>query len=122
VYLQKRSQTAEALPGYFGFWGGGAEGEESAEQVLIREIQEEMGITIDVKVVELFNRYEFLRSVKYVYLYKAEQGWERQITIGEGDYGQWFSTDEAIAKNDIILEDKVILNDLERRLLGKSIR
>lgn len=42
--------------------------------------------------------------------------------IGEGDYGKWFTVKEATGADNIILEDKVILNDLERKLLHKPIK
>jgi 8-oxo-dGTP pyrophosphatase MutT (NUDIX family) len=122
VYMQKRSADAPTLPNYFGFWGGGAEGNENAEQVLQREVKEEMGLEIRMEDVACFNHYEFLRSVKDVYLFWPEDGWENSIVIGEGDYGKWFSLEEALVSQQIILEDKVVLNDLERKLLQKPIR
>ena len=121
VYLQKRSATAKTLPNYFGFWGGGAEKNESSEQTLLREIQEELGFKLDLKETQFFNHYEFLRSVKDVYLFEPQDNWEQSLVIGEGDYGKWFSTQEALMKTDIIFEDKVVINDLERILLQKPI-
>src|SRR3989344_9563472 len=112
VYLQKRSEDMEKLPGYFGFWGGGAAEGEAPEEALVREIKEEMSLEIDMKRVELFNTYEFLKSIKSVFIFKPEDGWEDKIIIGEGDYGKWFTTQEALELNDMILEDKVIINDL----------
>jgi hypothetical protein len=89
---------------------------------LLREVKEELGVDLDVNQVDLFNHYEFLGSIKNIYLLKPESDWEKSHTIGEGDYGQWFKTGEALNREDIILEDKVILNDLERRLLKKPIK
>ncbi len=122
VYLQKRSADNKTLPNYFGFWGGHRENDETPEETLVREIKEETGIMIDLKYVELFNQYEFVRSIKSIYLFRPEDGWEDSIVIGEGDYGKWFSIEEAMATENIILEDKVVLNDLERVLLKKPIR
>lgn len=51
VYLQKRSADAERLPNYFGFWGGGAENNETPEETLLREIREEMGIEMYIQKV-----------------------------------------------------------------------
>lgn len=122
VFLQRRSADIKVLPNHFGFWGGGCEEGETPEQGLVREVKEELGINLDIRQVELFNHYEFLGSIKNIFLYTPKDGWEKDNIIGEGDYGQWFKTDEALNREDIILEDKVILNDLERRLLKKSIK
>jgi mutator protein MutT len=122
VYLQKRSADARVLPDHFGFWGGGVEEGETIEQGLIRETKEELGIDLNIKTVELFNRYEFVGSIKNIFIFTPKDGWENSHTIGEGDYGKWFDTEEALSRSDIILEDKVILNDLERKLLNKPIK
>lgn len=122
IFLQKRSSEAKVLPGYFGFWGGGCESGETPEEGLIREVQEELGIALDQSKVELFNHYEFLGSIKNIYIYYPKAGWEKDHVIGEGDYGKWFSIDEALKRDDIIYEDKVVLNDFERYFLKKPIK
>jgi 8-oxo-dGTP pyrophosphatase MutT (NUDIX family) len=121
IFFQKRSADAPTLPGYFGFWGGGAEGDETAEQALGREMREELGFDVAGKNIQFFNHYEFLRSVKDVYLFWPDGSWEGSLVIGEGDYGRWFSLEEALKSDKIILEDKVVLNDLERELLQRPI-
>lgn len=122
VFLQKRSLTAKVLPGYYGFWGGGAEGDESPEEALIREVQEELGLKISISDVRLLNHYEFLSSIKDVYLLESEDGFEETIVIGEGDYGTWFPLEEVFERKDMIFEDKVVLSDVERVLKGAFIR
>lgn len=42
VFLQKRSKDAKRLPGFFGFFGGGAKNNENPEEALQREIMEEL--------------------------------------------------------------------------------
>ena len=122
VFLQKRSADMKVLSNHFGFWGGGCEDGETPEQGLIREVKEELGVDIKIEQVQLFDHYEFLGSIKNIYLFTPENDWEKNHVIGEGDYGQWFKTEEALNREDIILEDKVVLNDLERRLLKKPIK
>lgn len=112
----------KVLPNHFAFWGGGCEEGETPEQGLVREAKEELGIDLDSKQAELFNHYEFLGSIKNVYLFTPEKDWEKSHVIGEGDYGQWFRISEALQREDIILEDKVVLNDLERTLSKESIK
>jgi len=114
VYLQKRSRDVRVLPNHFGFWGGGVERSETAEEALLREIKKEMGINLDMETITRFNHYEFLRSIKDIFILNVAPHWEDQIVIGEGEYGKWFSTSEAMERSEIIFEDKVVINDLER--------
>lgn len=122
VFLQKRSADMKVLPNHFGFWGGGCEDGETPEEGLIREVKEELGIYLDIKDVTLFNHYEFLNSIKNIYVFEPKEGWEELHVIGEGDFGQWFLVEDALKREDVIFEDKVVLNDLERKLLQKPIR
>jgi hypothetical protein len=88
----------------------------------LREVKEELGIELDIAKTKFFNHYEFLRSIKNIYLFFPEEGWEKDHKIGEGDYGKWFLLEDTLKRTDIIFEDKVILNDLERYFLKKPIR
>jgi len=121
VYLQRRSADMVTSPNYFGFWGGGAEFGETPDQALIREVKEELGVDLDINELEFFNHYEFLGSIIDVYLYRPEEGWEKTLVIGEGDYGQWFSGAEIWDRADVILQNKVIFNDLDRKLFDGKI-
>ena len=122
VFLQKRSPDQKTLPNYFGFWGGGAENNETPEFSLQREMKAELNMDIKFNEVTFFNRYEFLKSIKFIFLFQPPLNWEDTITIGEGEYGKWFSAQEALDLTDFIFEDKVVINDLERALLKKPIR
>ena len=122
VYLQKRSPDSKTLPGRFSFWGGGIEINETPEEALVREVKEELGMTIEIKSVELFNHYECLKNTKDIFIFEPAAGWENSIVVGEGEYGKWFTLDEALSSEDVILEDKVVLNDLERVILKKPVR
>jgi mutator protein MutT len=110
------------LPGYFGFWGGGLEEGETFEQGLIREVKEELGVYIKESEVEFFSHYEFLRTKINAYIYYPKEEWEKNIKIGEGEYGKWFTPEEIFSSENIILQDKGIINDLERRFLQKPIK
>lgn len=65
VYLQKRTKDAPRLPDYFGFFGGGAEGNENPEETLQREIKEEMNIV--PAEFSHFKTYEFEGSIKDIF-------------------------------------------------------
>ncbi len=123
VYLQKRSPNAERIPNYYGFWGGGLEGSETPEEALIREVREEIGIDISIPEVQLFNVYKFYKgSTKNIFLFEPKAGWEDTIKVSDDESGEWFYTEDALERSDIILEDKVVINDLERSFLGKEIK
>lgn len=118
-YLQRRSRDAKSLPGYFGFWGGGSEGEETPEETLIREIKEELDYKI--KDYIFFSRYEFFGSIKSIFYIKVDTDFEKNIKIGEGDYGLWFSLTDISVEECFIDEDKLVLNNLECFLKGKNM-
>ena len=124
IFLQKRSLIVKRIPGYFGFWGGHAEDNETPEENLKREVKEELNVDIDLNDVVFFNKYEFLRKIKYTFLFKTTESWSETVTVEkeEGDYGQWFTTEEALNLDKFIFEDKMIVTDLERVLLDKPIR
>ncbi|MEP7167185.1 MAG: NUDIX domain-containing protein [Candidatus Woesebacteria bacterium] len=56
ILLQHRDANASYYPGYWGFFGGGIEGNETPEEAVIREISEELQIKLSN--ARLFKRYE----------------------------------------------------------------
>jgi len=110
VYLQKRSKNAKRLPDYFGFFGGGAEGDERPEEALRREMQEE--IAFIPEGYAFFKEYDFERSIKSIFLLKVDRGFEQKVTVLEGEYGRWFTEQEALMERKLIDEDKIVLRDL----------
>lgn len=116
VYLQKRSEDMKALPGYFGFWGGGIEERETIEEGLQREIREELGV--EIQNYQFFGHYEFYGSIKEIHIMKVDDDFGEKITIGEGDYGKFFTEQETVSEPKILDEDRVVL----RNLFGKIKR
>jgi 8-oxo-dGTP pyrophosphatase MutT (NUDIX family) len=113
VYLQKRAKDAKRLPDYFGFFGGGIEGQETTEEALKREIKEELDFVPE--------GYEFLRSYdlggrKNAFILEVDSSFEDNIIVLEGEYGKWFSEQEALEEQKLIDEDKVILRDFYKKL------
>lgn len=121
VYMQKRSANQKS-PNRLGFWGGHAENTETQEEALRREIKEELGLDLDMERVKFFNQYESLNSIRAVFILPVEAGWEEKIIIGEGEYGLWLKVQDGFERDDILTNDKVTLNDLERVLLNKPQR
>ena len=114
VYLQKRSQDAQRIPGYFGFFGGGAEGDENPEQALKREIKEELDFI--PKDFSYFKKYEFERSGKDIFIIKVNDNFENEINILEGEYGRWFNETEALSEEKLIEEDKIVLREFYKSM------
>ena len=110
VFLNKRANTAQRLPGYFGFFGGGREGDEDPDQTLRREVKEELNIVPDG--YQFLGRYEFERSIKDVFYLGVDDDFEKGIAILEGDGGRYFNEVEVSNEQKLIEEDKTILRDL----------
>lgn len=122
VHLQKRAADAKRAPNFFAFWGGGKENGETPEQTLIREIKEELGIDLDTNKIKFFYSYEFFKSRMDTYYLEVGDGWENNIEVIEGQYGQWFIVEEALEREDISFQDKTVLDNLKRELLGNGRR
>jgi len=116
VFLQKRSKDAKRIPDYFGFFGGGLDGEETPEQALMREILEELNY--QPRDYFLLGFYEFERKEARVFYQKVSDNFENEIKIedSEGQYGKWFSKAEVMAEELLIDEDKVVLQDFFGKL------
>lgn len=109
VYLQKRSENAKRIPGYFGFFGGGAEEDESPEEALRREMKEEINFIPEDYVH--FKQYEFNESIKYIFILEVDDDFEEKIIVLEGEYGKWFGEKDILQEPKLIEEDKIVLKD-----------
>jgi len=114
VYLQKRSKNAKRLPDYFGFFGGGIEHGENPQEALVREIKEEMAFM--PQGYEWLGEYEGERSIKYVFILGVDDDFEKKIEVLEGEYGKYFTEDEALHEPKLTEDDKRVLGDLYKKL------
>jgi hypothetical protein len=78
----------------------------------LREIKEELNI--DITGYSYFGKYEFYKSIKDFYFLEVGNDFETKVTVLEGDYGKFFSQDEVMKEEKLILEDKTVLNDFFR--------
>jgi 8-oxo-dGTP diphosphatase len=114
VFLQKRSEDAERYPGYFGFFGGGVEENETIEEALLREIKEELDIVLEK--FSHFGKYYLPKTIVDVFITEVGDNFEKEITVLEGDYGQWFNEEDFERQRGVITGDLKILEDLYNRL------
>jgi 8-oxo-dGTP pyrophosphatase MutT (NUDIX family) len=103
-------------------WGGGIDEGETPEGGLKREVKEELGLDVTNYPYVLHNQYEFWGAIESVFIFEAPEDFDSKVVIGEGEYGKWFSAEEAFELPNLIFQAKVIINDLERSLLKKPIR
>ncbi len=92
VLAMQRSETM-TLSGMWEFPGGKVEANESEEEALIREIQEELNITIKITdyVNEATYAYDFGTVALTVYTAEIVSG---QISLEEHSDGKWLAADE----------------------------
>jgi 8-oxo-dGTP pyrophosphatase MutT (NUDIX family) len=113
-FLQKRSDTVERNPGRFSIFGGGIEGEETPEQGMLREMKEELNF-VPTNYFYL-GEYSDEHSISHYYAMEVADGFENEVEIGEGDYGQFFFEDELQAESRMSNVNKTILNDLMEKV------
>jgi 8-oxo-dGTP diphosphatase len=109
-FLQKRTRDARISPGFFCLFGGGAEASENPEEALLREIQEEL--TIVPTEYTHFKQYKFGTGIKDVFVMEVGSDFEQRITVSEGEYGKWFTVQEALSEEKLSDRNKVILQEV----------
>ena len=68
------------------------------------------------EIYKLLGKYIFEKSVKHVFIIRVDNSFENKIRILEGEYGKYFSEDEALSEPKLIEEDKIVLRDLYKLL------
>lgn len=113
---------------YYKFPGGGINDGESHFETLLREVQEETGLIIDInsikeyglvirkqkgKIEDIFiqNNYYYMCDIK------AEQGIQNldDYELDEGFILKWVSIDEALSVNNIFYSDDEQMNEMVNR-------
>jgi len=115
VFMQKKAEDAPRAPGSFGFFGGGAEGDETPEENMKREVREELNIS--PTGYSYFKKYVSERADMDAFIMKVEDGFENTVTVSEGEYGRWFSNKEAADENKISDLDKTVVQELYEFLM-----
>jgi mutator protein MutT len=92
IFMQRRDKNAERFPGYLGFFGGGIEDGETPETALKREIREELNI--EIRNYRHLAHFEASRGGLDAYTLEVPEGFERTVTVNEGQYGKFVKFDD----------------------------
>lgn len=106
--MQHRAENAQRMPGYWAFFGGGIEKDETAEQAVKREAFEELNYTLVTPkfiLKQLFTR-EDGESEKYVFM--EEYDTNQTLILNEGKELGWFNLSE-VNKLKIIDHDMKVI-------------
>lgn len=101
VFLHKRDNNTKINPNKWAFFGGLNEGNESAENCYIRELEEEIGLKFDINNVILLTEYmnEELNTYRIVF-YSISTALKEDFILGEGADFDWVSLND-ISKLDL---------------------
>ena len=118
VYLSQRSKIAKQFPNMWSFWGGGIEGEESPERVMLREIEEELAYNSgSYKFLGIY--YDTAPNEKHIFYAEVGDDFENEIEIKEGQGGKFFSRTGIAALPNLLPGDEAALKDLFVILEGR---
>lgn len=119
ILLQQRGENWESHGGYLAEFGGHIEAGETPIQALIRELNEELGATVDVsEVVSLGAITEAMTNYSeliYVYFWHDKHGTVTGCYEGEARYHD--SIDEVLKHPKIMDSVRWLLNECHRRKL-----
>ena len=95
IYITQRAADAH-MANKWEFPGGKIEADESAEQAVIRELQEEVGIA--VRSLQQFDKLEYQFPDRHITLwFWLVDGWEGEPWGKEGQPGRWIAQQDLVA-------------------------
>lgn len=95
IYITQRAADAH-MANKWEFPGGKIEADESAEQAVIRELQEEVGIA--VRSLQQFDQLEYQFPDRHITLwFWLVDGWEGEPWGKEGQPGRWIAQQDLVA-------------------------
>ncbi|GEM_PF-505441 len=95
ILLQHRTDDAERLPGYWGFFGGGIKEGETPGEAVIREAREELNHELENQKLFIERDIRFPDAESRMYLFIAPfDGDKSSLRLNEGQDWGWFKRDE----------------------------
>lgn len=95
IYITQRAADAH-MANKWEFPGGKIEADESAEQAVIRELQEEVGIA--VRSLQQFDKLEYQFPDRHITLwFWLVDGWDGEPWGKEGQPGRWVAQQDLVA-------------------------
>ncbi|OLQ73138.1 NTP pyrophosphohydrolase [Photobacterium proteolyticum] len=110
VLLEKRAMSKATDPGLITIPGGHVEGNETREQALVRELQEELGLS-PIKYTFLCTLYHPTAELQLIHYYIVDE-WEGDIQTLEAEQVMWCNLNSKLPLG--IDADKIALNEYTR--------
>lgn len=113
ILLQKRDNKKNIFfPGHYGLFGGALNKQETKKKGLLREIKEELGITINVSKLKYltsidldFSSINFKKYNRTVFIIRLKKQDLKKIKLHEGEKMIWVDKREAYFKRKIVPYD-----------------
>jgi len=113
VVIQRDNKPGLYFAGMWDFAGGGRENQETPLQCVVREVQEELGITLDPSAITWQKTYPAMKDPnKIAYFMVAELLPEQFHAIHFGDEGQGWK----LMTIDEFMQDRTAIEALKARL------
>lgn len=112
-FLQKRTADAPTNPGRIGFFGGGIEEGETANETVLREVKEELGLDLEAEAVKFFSQYHFQGLGKCnVFIFEVKESFATEVSVHEGEWGRFLSESEIRQNEQVLVHTRNMLADL----------
>lgn len=115
-FLQFRSPGMWYKPNEFSFFGGARDGRESPEEAVVREIHEELGMTISPDDISYVATHDGEVIHMDIYAMPVAEGFEETVTVMEGEYGKFLTESEIRRAEDFTNPEKTIVLDFFKTL------
>lgn len=108
--LLKRSPSDHNFANHWGLPGGGVEAGESPNDAVIREVSEEMGLSI--KDTPLLKKYKYFNTKIYLFTHNSSEFNPNEIVLNN-EHTEWgmFSYKEILQMKDIIPSNITFIED-----------